>query len=161
MSSGSEPGEMIECPADGCDYTNLRTSVLAHYSGKQDDTHKGGYLKAQERMQDADVVGRVETDRETDPADKPVEKPAEAGSEDEYMETLDSGEARRSNPLVDPVTNEPTDDESEWTCPECGSPALVDYRGYSNGDYHEINDSQHYVGGDFLCPNCRTWWVDE
>lgn len=38
--------ETLTCPADGCDYSGVQSSVLGHYSGKQDESHSGGYQHA-------------------------------------------------------------------------------------------------------------------
>jgi len=43
--------ETYECPADGCEYTGLKDSVLGHYSGKQDDSHNGGYAYARQQLE--------------------------------------------------------------------------------------------------------------
>lgn len=42
--------DMCECPADGCDYSGPKRSVLGHYSGKQDDAHAGGYADAKQQL---------------------------------------------------------------------------------------------------------------
>lgn len=39
---------MVDCPAEGCEYSGPRQSVVAHYSGKRDAEHEGGYSKAEE-----------------------------------------------------------------------------------------------------------------
>lgn len=38
--------DAVTCPADGCEYEGLHGSVCAHYSGKKDENHSGGYEKA-------------------------------------------------------------------------------------------------------------------
>jgi hypothetical protein len=60
--------DMISCPADGCDYSGLRESVLGHYSGKQDSAHQGGYQKAKTMLEgDTDATETTEsTDTDTD-----------------------------------------------------------------------------------------------
>lgn len=57
------------CPAEGCDYEGAKKSVGAHYSGKQDDDHEGGYLRAQELLEDADPSGEVTVDESPKPDD--------------------------------------------------------------------------------------------
>jgi hypothetical protein len=42
--------ESYQCPAEGCDYTNVKSGVLGHYSGKRDDAHAGGYEKAKQLL---------------------------------------------------------------------------------------------------------------
>lgn len=37
---------VMECPAKGCEYSGALRSVAAHYSGKRDDLHGGGYYSA-------------------------------------------------------------------------------------------------------------------
>ena len=143
MPSGSE---VIECPASGCEYTGVRTSVLAHYSGKQDDVHKGGYLKAQERMENADVIGTVDSDDGDEIEDSDGKNPIMGDGPDKPVSGFDTGSE--------------TDTDADPICPSC-SGDLVDYRQYADGQYHEINGSNHYVRGDFLCTGCGRWWVDE
>jgi len=40
--------QAVTCPADGCEYSGAKSSVLGHYSGTRDDAHAGGYRKAKE-----------------------------------------------------------------------------------------------------------------
>lgn len=44
--------DSITCPADGCDYSGPKSSVLGHYSGKQDEAHRGGYEHAKTLLND-------------------------------------------------------------------------------------------------------------
>lgn len=58
----------VTCPANGCDYEGLHGSVCAHYSGKKDDSHNGGYEKAKgliERQDDRDTADRSAQRQET------------------------------------------------------------------------------------------------
>ena len=47
MSETQSDITVVECPADGCDYTGPEQSVIGHYSGSRDDAHQGGYGYAQ------------------------------------------------------------------------------------------------------------------
>lgn len=47
-------GGPYTCPADGCSFTGPKSSVLGHYSGKQDDAHDGGYPYAKQQLEAAD-----------------------------------------------------------------------------------------------------------
>lgn len=55
--------QTITCPAEGCDYTGPKSSVLGHYSGKRDDDHPGGYERAKTLLDDD--VETAETPTET------------------------------------------------------------------------------------------------
>jgi len=50
MSETDTADGTVNCPADGCPYAGPRGSVVAHYSGKPDDDHPGGYSEAQSRV---------------------------------------------------------------------------------------------------------------
>ena len=94
---------MPECPADGCDYTGVVQSVAAHYSGKRDDAHSGGYHDAKAQLDEAiDRNGGSQTE---DP------EPDGGSSELDFPENPDA-----SDP--DP---EPEPEPSRSRCPECGS----------------------------------------
>jgi len=58
---------MVDCPADGCDYSGPKSSVLGHYSGKRDDAHTGGYLEAKEMIDGGEMV--TESGEDTSQAD--------------------------------------------------------------------------------------------
>lgn len=91
---------MPTCPADDCDYSGVVKSVCAHYSGKQDDAHTGGYHDAKAKLDDViDRDGGSQNDPEPD-----------GGSNDE----LDFPE----NPDND---TDPDPEPSRSRCPECGS----------------------------------------
>jgi len=64
---------MVECPADGCSYSGVKSSVLGHYSGKQDDAHAGGYQDAKQMLDGvedgtagAQAGGSADTSADTD-----------------------------------------------------------------------------------------------
>lgn len=61
--------ELVICPAEGCDYDGMRSSVVAHYSGKQDDAHAGGYYAAR------DLVDGGDPEPEAKPEAKPNDGP--------------------------------------------------------------------------------------
>jgi len=96
--------EPFSCPADGCEYSGPRTSVLGHYSGKQDDAHAGGYERARILLDDT----------ETDEADtETTQTPSQT------TETTSS-----NNPFHDhPPAEETTSGQSgggNVDCPHCG-----------------------------------------
>ena len=89
---------MPTCPADGCDYSGVQQSVAAHYSGKRDDAHSGGYHDAK-AMMDSDS-GSQDTDPEPDGGNNELDFPENPNATD------------------DP---EPETEPSRSRCPECGS----------------------------------------
>jgi hypothetical protein len=148
MSSEAGP-DPITCPAEGCEYTGLPSSVLAHYSGKQDDQHVGGYFKAQQKIAGAEPAGGADAEPEAGPeaGSKPAENPI-------------MGDANPKGPPN--ATDDSAGDRGERPdgCPDCDG-ELVDYREYATGEYHTIDGRDHYVQGDYLCTACGRWWVDE
>jgi hypothetical protein len=103
----TEDSETVTCPADGCDYDGFRSSVLGHYSGRQDDAHAGGYQKAKTMLDGEDtatetaettedtpqsdtssspVMGNADPDATTEPDTEHVELPC-------GHESYDPGEA--------------------------------------------------------------------
>jgi len=93
---------MPECPADGCDYSGVVKSVAAHYSGKQDPEHSGGYHDAKAQLDE--VIDRSGGSQETDP------EPDGGSNELEFPENPDATD--------DP---EPETKPSRSRCPDCGS----------------------------------------
>ena len=55
----------VTCPADGCEYSGVPKSVAAHYSGSQNDVHKGGYQVAIQKLEAMDSSTDT-TDTESD-----------------------------------------------------------------------------------------------
>ena len=105
--------EIVTCPADGCDYEGVRSSVLAHYSGKRDPAHDGGYNRART------LIGADGSNKEPEPEPEPAAEPEPA--------TADGGDLsfpvnpdREPEPKPDP---EPT---AEPECPGCGATAVVE-----------------------------------
>lgn len=88
--------QMHECPADGCEYTGVKSSVLGHYSGKQDEAHSGGYADAKRALSEG---GQQESTESTD-----------GGS-------TEGGAATPSFPAADGGS----DGDEEVSCPECNS----------------------------------------
>jgi len=65
--------EKVTCPADGCDYSGVQTSVLGHYSGRQDDAHSGGYQHAKTLLADGETsTNTAETDSSDGGSGNPV-----------------------------------------------------------------------------------------
>lgn len=107
---------MVECPADGCSYEGVKSSVLGHYSGKSDDAHPGGYARARSLLADAD-----------DPADEQAEDSADnqGGGGDPTMGSADpspdqggSRELPCGHESYDP--SEAPDPPYRVGCSECG-----------------------------------------
>jgi len=139
--------ETITCPANGCDYSGLKQSVLGHYSGTKDGSHPGGWHKAQDLLEgtpasDSETETATET-RETTSGDNPT-----FGTSDPVNE-----------PEPDTNTSESGTD-SDPSCRDCGS-ELYDFRQFTAGEYHAVNGTQVFVRGDYQCANCGKWWVDE
>jgi hypothetical protein len=105
-----------ECPVEGCNYTGVPRSVAAHYSGKQDDDHSGGYHDAK-----AMIEGRYDATQEDMPGGfdpggsqtKTLSDPEDDGGSSE----LDFPE----NPDASDPDPEPETETSRSRCPECGS----------------------------------------
>jgi len=65
----------VTCPAEGCDYTGVQSSVLGHYSGTQDDAHAGGYKTGRDLLEadsttttsENPVFGDIDPDADPDP----------------------------------------------------------------------------------------------
>ncbi len=102
----SDDVNMVECPAEGCSYDGLPTSVKAHYSGKQDSDHSGGYRKAESLLEGSDSP-ETTTETETDSTD---------GGETETEPNSPTF------PEADDNSSEPTETETAGreTCPKCG-----------------------------------------
>lgn len=93
---------MPECPADGCEYSGVVQSVAAHYSGKRDDAHSGGYHDAKAQI-DSSAGSQTETSIDPDPE-------PDGGSDDlDFPENPDAS---------DP---DPEPEPSRSRCSECGS----------------------------------------
>jgi len=92
--------EIVTCPADGCDYEGLPSSVLAHYSGKRDPPHEGGYNRARTLL-DADG-----SNKEPEPEPEPA--------------TADGGELSFPANPEPPAEPEP-EPAAEPECPGCGA----------------------------------------
>jgi len=137
--------ETVTCPVEECEYDGLRQSVVAHYSGKHDDAHSGGYHVAREVVPE------------------PGEGPAADGSGGENPLVSDGPEAD-AEPDAEPGSqgSEAKDEgqDADLGCPDCGG-ELVDYRQYDTGEIHTIQGTSHYVRGDYRCAECKRWWVDE
>ena len=145
MPSGSD---VVECPAEGCEYSGFRSSVLGHYSGKQDTAHKGGYQKAKELV-DGGKESTPETSQSRETRESDPKSSGDTG-ENPVMgnETPPERSKRKKNSHDEP------------TCPRCGG-EVVDFSEYESGHYHEINGQQVYVRGDYVCSDCHRWFVDE
>jgi len=132
-----------ECPADGCNYTGMKRSVAAHYSGSQDDAHSGGYERAMILLEDTETdTDGAQTDSETTETD---------GGDDPLFGSGGSQTDREPDRNNDP---------DELQCPECGG-EVVDFTAYESGQYHEVNGQNVFVRGDYVCSSCHGWFVNE
>lgn len=102
---------MPECPADGCDYSGVVKSVAAHYSGKQDPEHSGGYHDAKAMIEGRYDPTQEDMPGEFDPGGSQTQDPESDGGSSE----LDFPENPNAS---DP---EPETEPSRSRCPECGS----------------------------------------
>jgi len=91
---------MVDCPADGCDYSGPKSSVLGHYSGKRDDAHTGGYLEAKEMIDGGAMV---------------TESGEDTSQTDSEGSTLNIPGSDKDTSQAD------TGDNSDPECPSCGS----------------------------------------
>lgn len=103
---------MPECPAEGCEYSGVVQSVAAHYSGKRDDVHSGGYHDAKALLEGSYDPTQEDMPGEFDPGGSQTEDPEPDGgsSELDFPENPDATD--------DP---EPETEPSRSRCPECGS----------------------------------------
>lgn len=128
--------EFVACPVDGCEYEGVPNSVAAHYSGKGDDAHQGGYEKAKSLLEQSS-----KTDQEAEPESTPQNQdptqpqtattPADGGVVPSEMQ-LDTG--------------------GSDGC--CSSPDLQG----SQGDVYRLEDGSQVRldRGDRICANCDT-----
>jgi len=97
----------VTCPAEGCDYTGVQSSVLGHYSGTQDDAHAGGYKTGRDLLEadsttttsENPVFGDIDPDTDPEPETESVELPCGCDS-------FDPSEAPQAPYKI--------------TCPDCG-----------------------------------------
>lgn len=118
----------VSCPVDGCNYSGPRSSVVGHYSGKQDDDHSGGYYHAQE------VV----------PGDPPEDFD---GNQSQTMsDDPKDDDSTEDNPAFDGPDADPPDGQ---VCTDCGNQLL------EPGDEFSYSGSQMRVDeGEYVCVNC-------
>lgn len=94
--------ETYTCPADGCEYSGLKDSVLGHYSGKQDDAHSGGYADAKRALNKADGGASADGQESTDSTS------TQGGATTPSFPSADGGDSQSS-------------DSGAPECPGCGS----------------------------------------
>jgi len=99
----------VTCPAEGCDYTGVQSSVLGHYSGTQDDAHAGGYKTGRDLLESTD----------TNESENPVFGDSDPDADPEpNVETSDKLELPCGCDSYD-VSDAP-DPPYKITCPDCG-----------------------------------------
>ena len=100
----------VTCPAEGCDYTGVQSSVLGHYSGTQDDAHAGGYKTGRDLL---------ETDSTTTTSENPVFGDIDPDADpDPEPDTSDNVELPCGCDSYDP--SDAPDPPYKITCPDCG-----------------------------------------
>lgn len=112
---------MHQCPADGCDYEGLFHPVCAHYSGKRDAPHSGGFEKAKNLLENGEA-NLAETSSETS-----FEGDPQPSSETKSSEPSSGNLAFPSNPDQDPTGEGGASSRSggssssdDVSCPGCG-----------------------------------------
>lgn len=172
--SSDDGQQLVSCPVDDCDYGPFpRKSVLAHYSGKTDGLHPGGYQKAKQVVPEPGQASSQGAEPEPEPEPAPQQPPS-SGSADQQPD-------RGSNPTLgsaEPVPDqEPPErrqqrqqqrerleerqeqlDEAgdEPLCLRCGG-EVYDFRAFDNGRWHRVNGVQVWVRGDYQCASCGFW----
>jgi len=63
--------QAVTCPAEGCEYSGAKSSVLGHYSGMRDDAHTGGYRRAKEIIDETAGEGEFIDEEESEDVDEP------------------------------------------------------------------------------------------
>jgi len=145
--------DTVTCPADGCDYTGLKQSVLGHYSGTKDGKHPGGWHKAQDLLE-----GTPASDSETKPTETSTEPTDTTSGENPTFGNADP--VNEPEPARDTTERETDTSDSDPSCLKCES-ELYDFRQYSNGEYAIVNGHEVFIRGDYQCSNCGKWWFDE
>jgi hypothetical protein len=114
--------ETYTCPADGCEYSGPRSSVLGHYSGKQDDAHAGGYERARVLLDDDSGTETPSQTTQTTSGSNPVHDhpPAEtSGSGQSGGENVDCPHCGHSLGVTEEQARQLIDDGHD-TCGSCG-----------------------------------------
>jgi len=131
--------DLYQCPTDGCDFEGPKQSVKAHYSGKPDDAHPGGYHDAKTLLEDADPIGTVGDGTEPDEDDH---QPDDT--------TTDTTNPAMSSPDPQPRSSNTTTDDTP-TCPSCNG-QLVDVRDDDRVNAHgKVLDTSNVA---YLCQGC-------
>jgi len=110
--------QAVTCPADGCEYSGAKSSVLGHYSGMQDANHQGGYRKAKEIVEknsgDGEFIEDDEPDGSNDkdelptggPSTKHAPDPDNSGGKDPVMGSGETGNVESSDDVELPCGHE-------------------------------------------------------
>lgn len=133
-------GDIVDCPADECDERGPRKSIMAHYSGKQDDAHDGGYQRAKQLLEQSQQSGQPSQ-----------EKPDPNVSEGKSNNTEDDGNPLTAGPS--PRRQESSDDPGP--CPDCDG-ELIDFTG--TDEYQAENGYMYDVPADYYCSVCGQGW---
>jgi hypothetical protein len=143
-----------ECPVDGCQYQGSKNQVIGHYSGSGGE-HTGGYQDVLQMLEDQDSNPEAEPEP-TEPNPEP-----DGGENPLFGAGGSNPDKPESNPKAEPEPTEPNPEKSgEPVCPECGG-EVVDFRAYQPGQYHTVNGQNVFVRGDYVCSECRGWFVNE
>lgn len=137
----------FECPADGCDYSGLKTSVASHYQAITDGKHPGSRSDCLQIFEDSESTNAGESvDESTNTAQS--ENPT-FGSADPVQE-----------PEPEPGSGDCGSQPEEYVCLACGG-EVYDFSGYQSGKMHDINGHSIMVAGDYQCAECGEWFIDE
>lgn len=170
-------GDLYSCPVEGCDYGPLpKSSVLGHYSGKNDGEHPGGYQKAKDLLSSepgsVEPSAKPEPSPSAEPSSEPAERPAETGGEAAESGNPVMGAAeptREPEPVQQPShpaqsaggqQSTVRDAGEEPVCIRCGG-ELYDFRQFETGRYHVVNGKRVWVRGDYQCSSCAMWLEDD
>lgn len=180
--------EIVTCPADDCDYTGPKSSVLGHYSGKTDGLHPGGYGKAKALLEDTGVQQQSEQDSSpdvgetSDMVDEQAQNPAQDYGKKREQKQLSHSDG--DNPTMGgaEAVNEPDPAPSDQDprrqerprgnapqgytpddgCLDCGG-ELVDFTDLPTGTTQKVgtDNVEVFVAGDYVCSRCGEWYTDE
>lgn len=170
--------DVVDCPAEDCDYDGLPSSVGGHWQAKTDGLHPGGRQRCMELLSSSGGSAsasepeagssspasedREERDAGSQRADAsnptmgsaPAEKPPQTGTE------ASQNASGQQAPQQSQQQGGMTEAGGEPVCPDCGG-ELWDFRRFSDGQYHRVNGHSVFVRGDYQCDSCTRWWMDE
>jgi hypothetical protein len=140
----------FECPVGcGAGPFSTKNGAVMHALNKSDETH--------EPITDKPTAyERLESNRQTADGSETRPETDETQSDENPLFGSDGSEPETQ---TDASENE-SDSSDELVCPECGG-EIVDFTQYTAGQYHTVNGQNVFVRGDYVCSECRGWFVDE